>query len=79
MEDLNESFLDETNEETPEYIRQFFGNPKDFLATYTHCTVCGSHLHFTHTTDFARNCTQETARCLECATEKPRLLKYQLH
>ncbi|MCM2324657.1 MAG: hypothetical protein NDJ90_15465 [Oligoflexia bacterium] len=47
----------------------FFGPAKDVLAKYTHCALCGANLHFTHVTDFARNLTQETARCPECGVK----------
>jgi hypothetical protein len=43
-----------------------FGESEEVVARYTHCALCGSNLHFTHFTDFARNLTQETARCPEC-------------
>lgn len=46
-----------------------YGTPKDVVARYSHCALCGSNLHFTHVTDFARNLTQETARCPECGVK----------
>jgi uncharacterized protein with PIN domain len=56
-----------TEETTPvAQLTQFFGNAKDVLAKYTHCAICGSNLHFNHITDFAKNLTQEIARCPEC-------------
>ena len=39
---------------------------EEYLARYTRCAACGSHLHFTHLTNFIRNLTEETARCPEC-------------
>lgn len=44
----------------------FFGTAKEAMDRYTHCILCGANLHFTHQTDFSRNLTQETAKCLEC-------------
>ena len=46
-----------------------YGTSKDVVARYSHCALCGSNLHFTHVTDFARNLTQETARCPECGVK----------
>jgi uncharacterized protein with PIN domain len=50
-------------------LTQFFGTAKDVVARYTHCTLCGANLHFSHVTDFSRNLTQETARCPECGVQ----------
>lgn len=59
--------LDESAETTElEAITQFHGNSKDAMDRYTHCVLCGANLHFTHSTDFSRNLTQETAKCPEC-------------
>lgn len=44
----------------------FYGSAKEIISRYTQCSLCGSNLHFTHVTDFARNMTQETAACPEC-------------
>ncbi len=46
-----------------------FGTTKDVMTRYTRCALCGSHLHFSHVTDFAQNVTQETARCPECGLQ----------
>ncbi len=78
MDEFTDSFLEENQEEI-EVPFNFFGNPKEVLAKYTHCAVCDANLHFTHLTDFAKNQTQETARCLECSSVKPRLLTHKLH
>lgn len=42
---------------------------RDILNRYTHCTICGANLHFTHFTDFSRNLTQEIAKCPECGVK----------
>lgn len=42
------------------------GNVLELVSRYTHCTLCGAHLHFSHITDFALNLTQELAKCPEC-------------
>jgi len=47
----------------------FFGSTQDLIQKYSHCTLCGSHLHFVHVTDFAKDLTHETARCLECGVQ----------
>lgn len=68
--------MDERNEEAlpmDENLSQFFGTAKDVLSRYTHCALCGAHLHFTHITDFSRNLTQETARCPECGIRARRV------
>ena len=61
------------NEELPtrmdETLPQFYGTAKDFVSRYTHCVLCGANLHFTHITDFSKNLTQESARCLECGVK----------
>jgi hypothetical protein len=72
----------ETNEMTTEMIAentqgsapQFFGDVKDVVARYTHCALCGSNLHFNHITDFAKNLTQEIARCPECGVKARQIL-----
>ncbi|HTL11165.1 MAG TPA: hypothetical protein VL588_01675 [Bdellovibrionota bacterium] len=55
-------------------LADFFGTPKDVLAKYSLCPMCGSNMHFHYLTDFATNRTQETARCLECAMKIRRLV-----
>ncbi|MCC7440531.1 MAG: hypothetical protein IT285_02795 [Bdellovibrionales bacterium] len=52
----------------------FFGTPKEVIAKYTHCPMCGANLHFHYMTDFGTNRTHETARCLECAIKIRRVL-----
>lgn len=72
--------MDERNdvpsEENPETIglSLFYGTAKDVMSRYTHCTLCGAHLHFSHVTDFSRNITQETARCPECGVKTRQVL-----
>ena len=44
----------------------YFGLPHEVIARIAHCEICGSHLHFTHMTDFAKSMTTETAKCPEC-------------
>lgn len=43
-----------------------FGSAREVMDRYTHCALCGANLHFNHVTDFAKNLTQEIARCPEC-------------
>ena len=64
----------EVAEETTTYegvgnLSQHFGSVKDIVSRYTHCTICGANLHFTHMTDFSRNLTQEIAKCPECGVK----------
>ncbi len=69
--------MDETSdlqELSNETLSPFFGTAKDVVAKYTHCVLCGANLHFTYITDFARNMTQETARCPECTTQARRVV-----
>lgn len=47
-------------------LHQFWGTAKDVIARYSHCTLCGANLHFSHVTNFAKNITQEIAKCPEC-------------
>jgi len=47
-------------------LTPFQGSAKDAVDRYTHCVLCGANLHFTHSTDFGRNLTHETAKCPEC-------------
>ncbi len=62
--------MDETNNTQAEVeVSQIFGTAQDLIARYTHCTLCGANLHFTHVTDFSRNLTQETAKCPECGVK----------
>lgn len=61
----NESSVQSTDSD----YSQFFGKAKDVVNRYTHCDLCGGNLHFTHSTDFTRNLTQETAKCPECGVQ----------
>jgi DNA-directed RNA polymerase subunit RPC12/RpoP len=51
-----------------------FGTARDVVARYSRCHQCGANLHFSHITDFARNLTQETARCPECGHKARRVV-----
>jgi len=57
-----------------EAMAKFFGSVAQVVEKYTHCMICGSHLHFTHMTDFSRNLTQESAKCPECGVSARRVL-----
>lgn len=76
----NPEYIDDRNEnqqetqEQEEVYSQFFGTPKEVLDRYSHCTLCGANLHFSHITDFSRNLTQETARCPECGLKVRRVV-----
>jgi ribosomal protein S14 len=61
-------------ESAGETLHPAFGAAKDVMQKYNHCVVCGSHLHFTYVTDFARNLTQESARCPECGVNARRVM-----
>lgn len=73
MNERNSLPSDETNEVNEEFS-QFFGTAQEVVARYTHCGLCGANLHFTHITDFAKNLTQESARCPECAFKVRRII-----
>lgn len=62
--DRIEDMLEETDA-----LSQFYGTAKEVVGRYSHCGFCGGNLHFTHSTDFIRNITRETARCPECAVK----------
>lgn len=62
----------EEGTEENEALSQFFGTARELVAKYTHCSMCGANLHFTHITDFSKNLTQETARCPECGVRARR-------
>lgn len=51
-----------------------FGTVKEVVNRYLHCVICGSNMHFTHITDFARNTTEENAKCPECGVQAQRSL-----
>ncbi len=55
-------------------LSPFFGTAQDMMVKYCRCDQCGAYLHFTHITDFVRNLTQETARCLECGQKSRRVV-----
>ncbi len=54
-------------------FKDFLGTAEQVLSRYSHCTLCGSNLHFTHLTDFSRNLTQEIATCPECGQKERRV------
>ncbi len=64
--------VNDANEENG--LSQFFGTAKEVMDRYTHCTLCGANLPFSHITDFSRNLTQETARCPECGLKVRRVV-----
>lgn len=68
MDDQNE-LSNEVSNAGESVLSTFFGSAKDAIDRYTHCVLCGANLHFTHSTDFSRNLTQETAKCLECGVK----------
>lgn len=51
-----------------------FGTANEVMARYTHCALCGANLHFNHITDFAKNLTQEIAKCPECGIKAREVL-----
>ncbi len=57
-----------------ETFRQFMGNTQDVITRYTHCHLCGAHLHFSYFTDFTHNFTHEMAQCPECGTKARKVL-----
>lgn len=57
-----------------ETLSQYIGTAEEVVARYTHCVLCGSNLHFSYMTDFARNITQETAKCPECGIKVRRIM-----
>ncbi len=50
-----------------------FGTAEEVIEKHTKCGLCGSHLHFSHVTDFSRNLTLETAKCPECGVKTRRV------
>ena len=50
------------------------GNAKKMVEQYSHCDLCGGHLHFVHSTDFSRNTTNEKASCPECGLDARHVL-----
>ena len=55
-------------------LSQTYGTASEVVDRYTHCTLCGANLHFSHITDFSRNLTQETAKCPECGIKARKVL-----
>jgi len=53
------------------------GTVDEVVDRYTRCNICGSNLHFNYFTDFAKNMTQEVAKCPECG-EKARNVIHRL-
>ena len=73
-QDLAEDTVEEAQELAPELSSDLMGTAEEVVDRYTHCHLCGSNLHFTYTTDFAKNLTHETARCPECGIRARQLL-----
>ncbi|MBY0470846.1 hypothetical protein K2X30_06710 [bacterium] len=67
--DENNDLPQEEMTELNEVLGQFFGSAQEVVERYTHCLLCGAHLHFSHITDFHRNITHETSRCPECGVK----------
>ena len=72
MNDRNDTAPEASEENSAETgneagtMSPLFGSVREILTRYTHCTICGGNLHFSHVTDFSRNLTQEIAKCPEC-------------
>ena len=65
--------LPELNEEE-DLTSECYGTPSHLVSKHSKCHACGSHLHFSHSTDFVRNMTLETAKCPECGTKIRRVM-----
>ncbi len=54
--------------------------PLDFMMGFTcinqyfQCDQCGGALYFAHHTDFFRNITLETAKCIDCSGKTKKIL-----
>jgi uncharacterized protein with PIN domain len=57
-----------------EALSQCLGTAREVVERYSHCTICGGRLHFSHITDFAHNTTQEIAKCPECGVRVRRVM-----
>lgn len=74
---LDEEYGDESTNDLldgKEYLSELYGSPAEVIARYAQCVLCGSNLHFTHTTDFSRNLTVETSTCPECSIRMRRVM-----
>ncbi len=74
MDERNDLNLDEEQSADIADLSRYFGTVSELIERYTHCALCGSHLHFTHVTDFAKNLTHETARCPECGIRARKMM-----
>lgn len=72
LDERNDTSTDEGTSSPADAL--YYGTASEAIARYTHCTICGGNLHFTHVTDFIRNITQETARCPECGLKIRRVV-----
>lgn len=59
---------------TPATSPSWVGSTPEVLNRYSHCAICGSNLHFTYFTDFAKNMTEENAKCPECGVRAHRVV-----
>lgn len=77
MADFNETHDKDLSspeaQESSDDSARYYGSVKEVVDRYTHCQVCGGHLHFTYVTDYGRNITQETSKCPECADQARRV------
>ncbi|MBS1960518.1 MAG: hypothetical protein JST80_13660 [Bdellovibrionales bacterium] len=55
-------------------IAPVVGTTEQVVQKYSHCSLCGGHLHFNYTTDFSRNTTHEKASCPECGLDARHVL-----
>jgi ferredoxin-like protein FixX len=68
--DVEELALDQTKERPS----QFYGPIKKLLEKHSHCSFCGANLHFSYFTDFGKNITQESSKCLECGLKSDNIV-----
>jgi hypothetical protein len=72
---IEEQLLEEVVEQGPmPSIAPMVGTSKSVIQRYTHCDFCGGRLHFTYSTDYMRNTTNERTSCPECKLEAKQVL-----
>ena len=72
--DMGSDVTSEEMQDEMDGFSTFLGATKEALVQFSHCTLCGANLHFTHITNFTTNLTQETARCPECGIKAHNLI-----
>jgi len=57
-----------------EKFENYYGEVDEVKKQVNECSVCGSHLIFSHISDYDHLCVKETSLCPDCGGENKKLI-----